>query len=146
MTTVTSTPNANVPELAFLSTFVEAKPAVVLLVEDEEFLRQMAGGVLESAGHRVLQASNAREAAGLFDRYGQIIDLVVTDVILPGKNGRYLVEEMRTDKPELKVMFISGYAETAVNQRLREIRGDEYLSKPFSADSLLKKINQMVRH
>jgi two-component system, cell cycle sensor histidine kinase and response regulator CckA len=146
MPTLSSRPNADLPEMAFLSSCVEARPPVVLLIEDEEFLRQMAGGVLEAAGHRVLQAANASEAKGLFERYGKIIDLVVTDVILPGKNGQYLVEEMRTDKPELMAMFISGYAETATSQRLREIHGDEYLPKPFSADSLLKKVKQLVQH
>ena len=118
------------------------KPTVVLFVEDESFLREMAGGVMESAGHRVLKARDAAEAMDLFRRYHEIVDVLLTDVVLPGKNGQELAREMRTLEPELKVMFISGYAENAIaRQQLGE--GTLYLPKPFSADSLLKKIEQV---
>jgi len=118
------------------------KATVVLFVEDEGFLREMAAGVIESAGHRVLKACDAAEAMDLFGRYHEIIDVLLTDVVLPGKNGQELAGEMRTLQPELKVMFISGYAENAVTrQQLGD--GTLYLPKPFSADSLLKKIEQV---
>jgi len=122
----------------------KTRATVVLFVEDEGFLREMAGGVMESAGHRVLKARDAAEAMELFQRYHEIIDVLLTDVVLPGKNGQELAWEMRTLEPDLKVMFISGYAENAI---ARQPLGERtlYLPKPFSAQSLLKKIEQVCR-
>jgi two-component system, cell cycle sensor histidine kinase and response regulator CckA len=134
---VTSSP-AYFPILAGL------EPAVVLLVEDEEFVREMASGILESAGHHVFQASNAAEAMGLFLRYRKIINLLITDVVLPGKSGHHLAEEVRVLSPELKIMFISGYAENMMNRSCDGFIADAYLPKPFSAWSLLEKIEKLV--
>jgi len=122
----------------------KTRSTVVLFVEDEGFLRDMASGVMESAGHRVLKAGDAAEAMGLFQRYRKIIDVLLTDVVLPGKNGQELAREMRAIDPELKVMFISGYAENAVTRQRPGEAGTHYLPKPFSADSLLEKIAQVL--
>jgi len=120
----------------------KSRPTVVLFVEDEGFLREIAGGVMESAGHRVLKARDAAEAMDMFRRYHEIIDVLLTDVVLPGKNGHELAKEMRSIEPKLKVMFISGYAlNTVTRQPLGD--GTLYLPKPFSADSLLRKIEQV---
>jgi len=116
------------------------RPIVVLFVEDEGFLREMASGVMESAGHRVLKARDAAEAMGLFRRYRKIIDVLLTDVVLPGKDGRELAREVRAVDPELKVIFISGYAENVITRQQPRDGGTQYLPKPFSADSLLAKI------
>jgi two-component system, cell cycle sensor histidine kinase and response regulator CckA len=123
----------------------QVKRSVILLVEDEEFVREMAAGILEIAGHRVFQASNGAEAMGLFERYREIIDLLVTDVVLPGNDGHSLAKEMRASSPELKVMFISGYAEKLISRRCHELSADVYLPKPFSAHLFLEKIERLVR-
>jgi len=115
---------------------------VVLFVEDEGFLREMASGIMESAGHRVLKARDAAEATKLFRRYRKIIDVLLTDVVLPGKNGRELARELRAVDPELKVIFISGYAENVITRQQSHDRGTHYLPKPFSADSLLAEIER----
>jgi len=122
----------------------ETRSTVVLFVEDEGFLREMAAGVMESAGHRVLKAGDAAEAMRLFQRYRKIIDVLLTDVVLPGKNGCELAREMRAIDSELKVMFISGYVENAVTRQRRCEAGTCYLAKPFSGDSLLEKIEQVL--
>ena len=119
------------------------RPSVVLFVEDEGFLREMASGIMESAGYNVLKARDAAEAMQLFRRYCRIIDLLLTDVVLPGKSGRELAGGMRAIEPKLKVLFISGYVQNAVTQQPRE-PGTHYLPKPFSAESLLEKINQVM--
>jgi two-component system, cell cycle sensor histidine kinase and response regulator CckA len=123
----------------------QVKRFVILLVEDEGFVREMAAGILESAGHRVFRASNATEAMKIFERYRKIIDLLVTDIVLPGKNGQYIAEEMRVLSPGLKVVFISGYAEKLISRGCPRTIGDIYLSKPFSAHSFLEKIERLVR-
>jgi len=118
-------------------------PTVVLFVEDEGFLREMASGVMESAGHRVLKARDAAEAMGLFRRYRKIVDVLLTDVVLPGKNGRELARELRAVDPELKVVFISGYAENVITRQQPRDGGTHYLPKPFSADSLLVELERV---
>jgi CheY-like chemotaxis protein len=122
----------------------KTRSTVVLFVEDEDFLREMASGVMESAGHRVLKARNAAGAMDLFRRYRKIVDVLLTDVVLPGKNGQELAKEMRATAPELKVMFISGYAENVITRQRPCATGTFYLPKPFSADSLLEKIDQVL--
>ncbi len=122
---------------------VHAKPVrgTILLVEDEEFLRELAGEVLECAGHRVLKARDAEAATALFRRHGKIVDLLLTDVVMPGESGRHLAKRMRELQPTLKVVFISGHAENLAGN------GEPatcYLQKPFCADSLLEKIDQLL--
>ncbi len=80
----------------------------VLLVEDESFLREVTCEILESAGYRVLKTRNAKEAISAFKDYKNIVRLLLTDVVLPGENGRDLANELRGVCPKLKIIFISG--------------------------------------
>lgn len=81
---------------------------MILLVEDEEFVRQVTSEVLQSAGYHVLQAREAIEATGAFRRHRQNVRLLITDVVMPGQNGRDLARELRSGCPDLKTLFISG--------------------------------------
>jgi CheY-like chemotaxis protein len=81
----------------------------ILLVEDEAFVREITGEILEAAGYRVLKTRNAAEAIGAFRRYKAIVRLLLTDVVLPGRNGRELATALRKINPKLKTIFISGY-------------------------------------
>jgi two-component system, cell cycle sensor histidine kinase and response regulator CckA len=88
-----------------------AKPRalpVILLVEDEEFVREVVADILEFEGYRVFRARNADEAKAAFHRYGEIVRLLITDVVLPGQNGLDLARELRSDDPSLRVLFVSG--------------------------------------
>lgn len=80
----------------------------VLLVEDEGFLLEITCEILESAGYRVLKTKNAAEAISAFRQFQGIVRLLLTDVVLPGRNGRELANELRSIRPNLKVIFISG--------------------------------------
>jgi CheY-like chemotaxis protein len=80
----------------------------VLLVEDESFLREVTCDILESAGYRVLKTCNAKEAISAFTEYKTIVRLLLTDVVLPGQNGRDLANDLRSVCPKLKIIFISG--------------------------------------
>jgi DNA-binding NtrC family response regulator len=99
--------------------------------------------VLSLAGYSVFKAGTANAALTAFRRYGKKLQLVITDLVLPGKDGRALAAEMKAIRPDLKVLLTSGYPETALNTSA--IEGIEYLSKPFSADSLLNKVHQVLR-
>jgi CheY-like chemotaxis protein len=80
----------------------------ILLVEDETFLREVTGEILESTGYRVLKTRNAAEAASAFRQYRAIVKLLLTDVVLPGQNGRDLANDLRAISPNLRTIFISG--------------------------------------
>jgi CheY-like chemotaxis protein len=81
----------------------------ILLVEDESFLREVTCEILESAGYRVLKARTATEAISVFDECRTIVRLLLTDVVLPGQNGRDLATDLRNVSPKLKIIFTSGY-------------------------------------
>ncbi|HEY3826913.1 MAG TPA: PAS domain S-box protein [Bryobacteraceae bacterium] len=115
----------------------------ILLVEDEPLIRELSRDMLERQGYRVIIASNAKEAEQISGTTGSF-DLLITDTIMPNITGQELARRLRTAHPGLKVLFISGYAE---NPQIREEGGPEgsaFLQKPFSADSLGRKIRQML--
>jgi two-component system cell cycle sensor histidine kinase/response regulator CckA len=80
----------------------------ILLVEDESFLRDITCDILESAGYRVLKTRNAVEALSAFKQFKPIVRLLLTDVVLPGQNGRDLANDLRALCPELRIIFVSG--------------------------------------
>ena len=117
---------------------------VILLVEDEALVRDVASDILEYEGYRVLKARNAQEAKAAFHRYQQIVRLLITDVVLPGQNGRDLASELRTTCPTLRTVFVSGFPENAVT-RHGLVEGEMlYLPKPFSAESLVHTVKQAL--
>jgi two-component system, cell cycle sensor histidine kinase and response regulator CckA len=115
----------------------------ILVVEDDAFVRQMICEILKTARHRVLKGANAEEARNLFRQYGDILDLLIVDVVLPGESGSELAKDLVKLDPELKVLLISGYPKnlewegTAKNQVF-------WLAKPFSSESLVRKIWQVT--
>lgn len=117
---------------------------VILLVEDEALVREVAGDILEYEGYRVLKAQNAQQAKTAFHRYGEIVRLLITDVVLPGQNGRDLANELRIVRPGLRTIFVSGFPENAVTRR-GLVEGEMlYLPKPFSAESLVRAVRQAL--
>ena len=117
----------------------------ILLVEDEQFLREVTCEILESAGYRVLKTGNAAEAASAFKEFQPIVRLLLTDVVLPGQNGRDLANELRIICPKLSIIFISGYPENAVTRDGIQADGMTYLPKPFSMLSLTRKVREVLQ-
>ncbi|MBZ5597503.1 MAG: response regulator [Acidobacteriia bacterium] len=109
----------------------------ILLVEDEDFVREVTCEVLQSAGYRVLKARNAVEAAVAFRGHREQVRLLITDVVMPGQNGRDLARELRSVCPGLKILFVSGYPDNVIARDAGEERASFYLPKPFSAQSLV---------
>ena len=117
----------------------------ILLVEDETYLREVTSEVLESAGYRVLKTRNAAEALSAFKEYKTIVRLLLTDVVLPGQNGRDLANHLRSVCPKLRIIFTSGYPENAVTRHGIQEDGMFYLPKPFSLQSLTRKVSQVLQ-
>lgn len=113
----------------------------VLFVEDEAFVRGVASEVLSSAGYRVLVAGDATEAARSYEAQLGAIDLLLSDVILPGESGRALAARLRRDNPRLKVLLITGYVE---QMSPHAAGAEECLAKPFSVEVLLRKVRQVL--
>ncbi|WP_053143939.1 PAS domain-containing sensor histidine kinase [Pseudomonas sp. P97.38] len=117
----------------------------VLLVEDEPAVRMLVLDLLEALGYTALEARDARTALPLLES-GQRIDLLVTDVGLPGMNGRQLAEIARQHRPDLKVLFMTGYAQKAAERQGFLDQGMDMVAKPFTLDLLATKIRAMINH
>jgi CheY-like chemotaxis protein len=116
----------------------------VLLVEDEPNVRSLAVDQVRELGYQVLDASDAASALHLLDRHSEI-ELLFTDVGLPGgMNGRQLADEARRRRPDLKVLFTSGYARNAIIHHGRLDPGVQLITKPFTFSGLAAKLRQVL--
>ena len=116
----------------------------VLLVEDEDFVRNVTREVLELSGYQVIEAIDANDGLELYRQNIEIIDLVLTDVVMPGMNGREFANQLLALRPDLKIIFMSGYTDNAI---VRESFSDlhlNYLQKPFTLDHLTDKVQQVL--
>ncbi len=116
----------------------------VLVVEDEEQLLSLAVQVLKDRGYNVLSAKTPGDAVLLCTRTEGTIDLLVTDVVMPGMNGRELREQIEKIRPGMKVMYMSGYAENVVPLRDIVEAGVDFLGKPFTPSALALKIREIL--
>ena len=138
---------AGTPEMAESSpsAVVSARGSeTVLLVEDQEDLLRLAQRVLELRGYTVLTARNGDEALEVLAQYSNPIHILVTDVVMPGINGRELARQVTARRPEVKVLFVSGYTGEAVHQRGLLEPGVAFLQKPFTADVLARKVRDVL--
>ncbi|MBI3475104.1 MAG: PAS domain S-box protein [Acidobacteria bacterium] len=135
-----------VPEARQRETVIPAVDGsgTILLVEDENLLRELIRIYLENSGFHVLEADTPAHALEVAGTYGKPIDLLVTDVIMPGMNGRQLAEAMMATHPALKVVYMSGYSDDKL--ALAGIRDSEttLVQKPFALEELASKIRQKV--
>ncbi|MGA9570147.1 MAG: PAS domain S-box protein [Candidatus Acidiferrales bacterium] len=116
----------------------------ILLVEDADALRKLTHMLLEQHGYHVLVAANGAAALQLVEQKPERIDLLLTDVIMPGLNGRALAERLEILQPSLKVLYMSGYTDDAiVNHGVLE-SGTQLLHKPFSEESLIRKVREVL--
>jgi len=116
----------------------------ILVVEDEDAVRSMVREALEARGYRVLVARNGVEALDLAGRYGDYIDLLVTDVIMPQMNGAELAQRLARLRPGLRVLFVSGYTDDAVIRVGVLEQRTAFLQKPFSLDVLGRTVRDVL--
>jgi PAS domain S-box-containing protein len=115
---------------------------IVLVVEDEPVVRLLVVETLEEHGYRALEAANGETALRILQS-SQRVDLVVTDIGLPGLNGRQLADAGRCSRPTLKVLFMTGYADRAASSNFLQ-PGMEIIAKPFKMDALAKQVRQLI--
>lgn len=117
----------------------------ILVVDDEPLVRMVAVEILEELGYHVLEAADGPSALKILQAQRDIC-LLLTDVGLPnGMNGRQLADAARTNQPDLKVLFITGYAENAVLNHGHLERGMQVMTKPFTGEALARRVNEIIK-
>ena len=136
-------PGDVVEEAPSLASDVQGAGRTVLVVEDDPQVRMLILEVLRDLRYRAIEASNPEQALAALRAHTQV-DLMVSDVGLPGMNGRQLAEIVRRNRPNLKILFMTGYAaEAAIRSEFLE-SGMEMLTKPFQLEGLIAKIREML--
>jgi CheY-like chemotaxis protein len=116
----------------------------ILLVEDSEPLRRLAQVNLESAGFHVLSARSGEEALEIASGHGRTFDLLLTDVVMPGMNGRVLAEQLLSRQPGMKVLYVSGYTDSFIAGHGVLEAGIHLLHKPFTEEVLIRKVREVL--
>jgi DNA-binding NtrC family response regulator len=116
----------------------------VLLVEDEEQVRAVARRILERNGYQVLAPEGAEEALRLAREYPNPIELLVTDVVMPRMTGTELSARVRQLRPQLEVLYVSGYTDGGIGAHGMLEDGASFLQKPFTTDSLARKVRSVL--
>jgi two-component system cell cycle sensor histidine kinase/response regulator CckA len=139
--------NRDAPLHAVSSVVTEAikrASETVLIVEDETGVRELSRRMLENVGYRVLEAADGDAAEAVFAGHADPIDLVVTDVIMPGCCGPELLSRLQVQAPALKVLYMSGYTEQSVAQKAGIDRGLPFVQKPFTAGELVRQVREAL--
>lgn len=123
-----------------------ARPATILVVDDEEMLRELLARALRAAGYTVLEASHGAEAWQLVEQAAAPIDLVITDVVMPEIDGRELGRRLAQRAPTLPVLYISAYQVNDIFSRGAPDRSMPFLRKPFEVGDLLASVRQLLEH
>jgi PAS domain S-box-containing protein len=116
----------------------------ILLVEDEESVRQLVRETLQSRGYRVLEAASGNAAMAIAAQHGETIHLVITDVVMPGLSGHELVQQLLPARASMKVLYLSGYAQDAFATTVAADDQKAFLQKPFTLQSLSRKVREVL--
>ncbi len=122
----------------------ESNDATILLAEDDAPVRELVRTMLSKKGHTVLCAANGEEALEMASTHAGTIDLLLTDVVLPGLNGREVAERLRAARPDLKVLYMSGYTDDAILRRGILAQRSSLIQKPFSAADLTNRVSELL--
>jgi two-component system cell cycle sensor histidine kinase/response regulator CckA len=143
------------PEVSSSAAFTASEPRTassetsrgsetILLVEDEEAVRSLTSRILKKQGYRVMAAQHGREAMEMAAKEEGRIDLVLTDVVMPGMNGRGLVERLTGIRPRIKSLYMSGYTDDDIIRRGFIEPSKSFLQKPFTSDALLQTVRKVL--
>jgi DNA-binding response OmpR family regulator len=118
----------------------------VLLVEDEQAVRDLVSTILTQQGFRVIVARNPRDAEEIASRHREEVHLLLTDVVMPGTSGRELAARIMVCRPDIRVLYMSGYTENLITRGGMLEEGLAFLQKPFSPVTLLQRIREVLDH
>ncbi len=118
--------------------------ATILVVEDEAGVRTLAERVLENEGYRVVSASSGSEALAALDSLDELPRLLITDMVMPGMDGRVLAEKLRRKCPDCRVLLMSGYTEDVVIREHKLGPDTSFLAKPFTPTDLSRRVAELL--
>ena len=116
----------------------------ILLVEDEKVVREMVGELLKTAGYQVLEAGNGEEALVVSNGYDEEIHALITDVVMPQMNGHELAKKLKDSRPDIKILYISGYNQEATQKYVTDDADGSFLQKPFASAALVLKVREIL--
>jgi DNA-binding NtrC family response regulator len=116
----------------------------ILLVEDDRALSRLIERTLTDGGYRVLSAAGADEAIAVYSRRYDTIDLVISDVVMPGRSGVDLARELRALRPGFRLLLMSGYSEHGVGEAERRELGASFMQKPFAPRALAEHVRKLL--
>ena len=116
----------------------------ILIVEDEELVRELTSEALQALGYTVLEAGHPAEARKISEEYQGAVDLLLTDVVLPQMDGKRLFDSLSPSFPDMRVLYVSGYTENAIVNHGVLDAGVQFLQKPFTVDSLARKVREVL--
>ncbi len=116
----------------------------ILLVEDDDSVRKLTQLTLAEQGYALLEACNGADALAMFEKQGEKIDLVITDVVMPQMSGPALIQRLREKQPNLKVLFLSGYNDSVLVRHGVLLSELCYLPKPFTLQELLERVREIL--
>jgi CheY-like chemotaxis protein len=123
---------------------VRAGPATILVVEDNLSLEKIARRILERSGYTVLSATSADEAVRLSREHAGVIHLLLSDVVMPGQSGPALAAQLTSERPDMRVIHMSGYTDDAIVRHGALVGTTAFLQKPFTPDALVQKIEEVL--
>ena len=118
----------------------------ILLVEDDPGVRKIATRILTTRGYQVRGVENGEAAIALLEGYADPVDLLLSDVVLPGMSGREVAARVRAMRPGIKVLFASGYTDDVILQHLLDTGDEVILQKPFTDADLTRKVRAVLDH
>jgi CheY-like chemotaxis protein len=132
------------PGLAAPPAAIPGRGELILVVEDDEGVRWMIRRILVDAGYRVLEAADGKSALEQMGRDGAAVQLVVTDVVMPGMGGRALADELARLRPGIPVLFTSGYTDGEIVRRGLLEPGTAFVQKPFGPDTIVRRVRERL--
>jgi two-component system cell cycle sensor histidine kinase/response regulator CckA len=116
----------------------------ILLVEDDQHVQRIVGNILRRSGYRLLTASGAEEALRLVEEEGGTIHLLLSDLVMPGTSGRELAEQIQVLRPDISILYMSGYTDDVVIRRGVLEAGMAFIQKPFGAEDLVRRVRDVL--
>jgi DNA-binding response OmpR family regulator len=127
-----------------VASITDSAGETILLVEDDPHVQRIVGNILRRSGYHLLTASGAEEALELVEAEDGTIHLLLSDLVMPGTSGRELAEQIQVLRPDIAILYMSGYTDDVVIRRGVLEAGMAFIQKPFGADDLARRVRELL--